>query len=351
MGRVVGGLFAVELGGKRGARLQPARARTAGAEGELRRRVAGRASNSACRVGVTLAAAERRAPRGSSRSFRRSRRWSATLRRGAVTSSEVARTRGGGGGAERRHRRGRGALEARAALAAAIGVPPRALDRSSSLRTTSTACAGSIDWGGFAAALALTRGRRWRARWREYAFGRSRLRLAGCAAVSRSRAGPGIHLGPGRPSLDARAGPAPPAGPSKSGRDRRGGGGANRRGAREGRAGQDSTYSATVAAGDCSVAGAFSSSGRQRTRRCRSRDEVSSEHAGVRSGRDRDDWRPRWRSSPWRGRASAPSAPAQWLRGRHRARRRGGTTAGSWRTGRGRIRDDGRNRRGAAMTG
>jgi outer membrane protein TolC len=139
------GLFSIELGGKRAARLQEARARTAGAEAALTaqawhialetRRAAldltladtGRAAAATEVVAVdTVLALERQ-----------------RFAEAAVTASEVARAsadladvRGTLAAAERQ------AIEARASLAAAIGVTPRAMESVAVLPVVSPAC----DW-------------------------------------------------------------------------------------------------------------------------------------------------------------------------------------------------------------
>jgi outer membrane protein, heavy metal efflux system len=125
------GLLTLELGGKRGARLQQARARTAGVESELRLtfwRVVQETRMAA--LGAVLAAAELD---GAAREldavarvqgFERER-----FAEAALTSSELART-----GSELQDARAavasanRGMLDARARLAGLVGVPPGALD-------------------------------------------------------------------------------------------------------------------------------------------------------------------------------------------------------------------------------
>ena len=125
------GLLTLELGGKRGARLQQARARTAGAESELHLtfwRVVEETRTAA--LGAMLAAADLD---GAHREldavarvlgFERER-----FAEAALTSSELART-----GAELQDARvavasaERALLDARARLAGLVGLPPRALD-------------------------------------------------------------------------------------------------------------------------------------------------------------------------------------------------------------------------------
>ena len=125
------GLLTLELGGKRGARLQQARARTAGVESELRltfwRTVQ---ETRMAALGAVLAAAELE---GAEREldavarvlgFERER-----FAEAALTSSELART-----GTELQDARAavasakRGVLDAHARLAGMVGVPPGALD-------------------------------------------------------------------------------------------------------------------------------------------------------------------------------------------------------------------------------
>ena len=127
----LGALLTLELGGKRSARLQQARARTAAAEAELAAtawRVVRDTRRAALRV--TLAEAERA---GVTRELSAIANVQALeeLRFGeaAVTASEVART-----GSEVAEVRGAVAtterewIEARAGLAAEVGLPPRAFD-------------------------------------------------------------------------------------------------------------------------------------------------------------------------------------------------------------------------------
>jgi outer membrane protein, heavy metal efflux system len=125
------GLLTVELGGKRGARLQQARARTAREESELQLtfwRVVQETRTAA--LNATLAAAELEGAHRELRAvarilgFERER-----FAEAALTSSELART-----GAELQQSRAaiataeRTLLEARARLAGLIGLPPSALD-------------------------------------------------------------------------------------------------------------------------------------------------------------------------------------------------------------------------------
>lgn len=137
------GLFPVELGGKRGARLHQARARTAAAEARLAAqawRVAVEARRAA--LGLTLADADRA---GATRELAAADDV-LTLERqrfaeAAIASSEVARAnadveevRSAVAAAERE------AIDARASLAAAVGVTPRALDSVAVVPVTSAAC-------------------------------------------------------------------------------------------------------------------------------------------------------------------------------------------------------------------
>jgi outer membrane protein, heavy metal efflux system len=136
------GLLTLELGGKRGARLQQARARTAQVESELRltfwRAVE---ETRMAALGTVLAAAELDGTQreldavGRVLGFERER-----FAEAALTSSELART-----GAELQDARAavasaeRGVLDARARLAGLVGVPPGALD---SVQATVSPAAG-----------------------------------------------------------------------------------------------------------------------------------------------------------------------------------------------------------------
>ena len=213
------GLVAIELGGKRGARLQRARARTA-----WRRRSSGAPPGGhpeRARVAALGARARRggagRGPRAASRRWRQVE----SLERGryeeaALTAAELARTAGevqeaqGRGRCAREgavHRRARGARRRRSARPARGG-------RRAGGRAPEPAggCAAVVALGDDSlAALALTRRPEIGRVLAEYAVAEADVRLAGGAAVSRSRARPRVHLGPGRASLDARARAARPA--------------------------------------------------------------------------------------------------------------------------------------------
>lgn len=139
----LGGLFTVELGGKRGARLQQARARTAAAEAELAAQTWHIVLEArAAALGVTFAeggrgiVARELAAIGDVQALEQQR-----FAEAAVTASEVSRTnaeveevRGAAALAERE------SIEARASLAAAVGVPPRAFDSIAVQPVASTAC-------------------------------------------------------------------------------------------------------------------------------------------------------------------------------------------------------------------
>lgn len=139
----LGGLYTVELGGKRGARLQQARAKTTAAEADLAL-VAWQVIRGirAAALAVTLADGERQAMAlelttiGTVLDLERQR-----FAEAAVSSSEVART-----GSEVEEVRAslaraeREVIEARGALSAAEGVPPRAMDSIAIVPVASHAC-------------------------------------------------------------------------------------------------------------------------------------------------------------------------------------------------------------------
>lgn len=139
----VGALASIELGGKRGARMQQARARVAEAEAELATetwRVTSDVRRAA--VGITLSdaamigAAEALSVLSQVQELEQQR-----FAEAAVTASELART---GSDVEEARvevaRAERDRIEARAALAGAIGLPPSSLHSVAVARSTSTAC-------------------------------------------------------------------------------------------------------------------------------------------------------------------------------------------------------------------
>jgi outer membrane protein TolC len=139
----IGVLASVELGGKRGARIQQARARTAAAEAGLATetwRVTSGVRRAA--VGITLAdaamigAAEELSVLLKVQELEQQR-----FAEAAVTSSELART---GSDVEEARvevaRAERDRIEARAALSVAIGLPPATLHSIAVAPTTSAAC-------------------------------------------------------------------------------------------------------------------------------------------------------------------------------------------------------------------
>ena len=188
------GLFTVELGGKRGARIQQARARTAVAEAALRLtawRVVQRSRSSA----ATLAFAEAEAA------------WSrreldallevhelerGRFREAALTSAELART-----GAEVEAARAEAAtaqaavLGARAELAGVLAVPAAALDSIEVVPSPSPGCDRLEGGAGSLAALTLTRRPELAGALAEYAVAEAAVRLE----VARQR--PDLDLGPG----------------------------------------------------------------------------------------------------------------------------------------------------------
>jgi outer membrane protein TolC len=188
------GLFTVELGGKRGARIQQARARTAVAEAALRLtawRVVQRSRSSA----ATLAFAEADAAR--------SRRELAALlevhelergrfREAALTSAELART-----GAEVEAARAEAAraeaaaLDARAELAGVLAVPAGALDSIAVIPSPGQGCDRLLVGADSLAALTLTRRPELAGALAEYAVAEAAVRLE----VARQR--PDLDLGPG----------------------------------------------------------------------------------------------------------------------------------------------------------
>ncbi len=191
----LGGLLSVELGGKRGARLQQARARTAEAEAALAIatwRVTANVRRAT--VGITLAdvgmigAAEELSVLRQVQELERQR-----FAESAVTSSELART-GSDVEAARAEvaRAERGRIEARAALSVAIGLPPSALHSIAIAPAISTACerldslrADSLQ------TLALTMRPEMALALAGYAFAESEVRL------QVARRFPDLEIGPG----------------------------------------------------------------------------------------------------------------------------------------------------------
>jgi len=189
------GLFAVELGGKRGARLQRARARTAVAEGALRRSaweiVSGtRAAAAAVMAAESdLAQARREAEAlAGVQAFEQARYQEASL-----TSAELARTSSEVQGVRAQVSAAEAAvLETRAALAGALAVPGGALD-SVALAADSASGCGVLQSAGrdSLAGLALTRRPEIGAALAEYAVAEADVRLE----VSKQY--PDLDLGPG----------------------------------------------------------------------------------------------------------------------------------------------------------
>jgi outer membrane protein TolC len=191
----VGTLFTFELGGKRGARVQQARAHTTAAEAELASAVwqvvyeTRRAA-----IGVALAAAGVEDATRELEAFREVQTLETQrFAEAAVTSSEVARTssdveeaRSAVAAATRTR------IESRAVLAAAIGVPTRALDSIAIAPTTSVACE-RLDSIGLDSiqALALTTRPEMALALAGYALAESDVRLQ----VARQY--PDLDLGPG----------------------------------------------------------------------------------------------------------------------------------------------------------
>jgi outer membrane protein, heavy metal efflux system len=189
------GLFTIELGGKRGARLQRARARTAVAEGELRLtawRIVQRTRGAA----AALAFAEGEVAQGR-------REVDALLavqaleharyEEAAVTRSELERTAAEVQGARAQVSEGAAmVVAARAELAGALALPARALDSVSVVPAPSAGCTllGSAS-GDATAALALTRRPEIARALAAYAVAEADVRLE----VARQR--PDLELGPG----------------------------------------------------------------------------------------------------------------------------------------------------------
>ena len=189
------GLVAVELGGKRGARLQRARARTAVAEGELRQsawRVVWDVRAAA--LALASAAADRaQAERELKALVEVQGLEQARYREGSLPSAELART-----GAEVQAARAQvvgaeaGVQLARAALAGAVAVPARALDTVEVSPVPGPGCdtLGALEEDSLGA-LALTRRPEIGRALAEYAVAEADLRLQ----VARQL--PDLELGPG----------------------------------------------------------------------------------------------------------------------------------------------------------
>jgi outer membrane protein, heavy metal efflux system len=191
----LGGLWSVELGGKRGARLQRARARSAMAEAELRR-TAWRIASETRAAALALASAD--AERADAereagtltevQSLERAR-----YEEAALTAAELART-----AAEVQEARFRAsaadaaAIDARAALAALTALPPAALDGAEVEAEPASGCASLVTLGDDSlAALALTRRPEIGGALAEYAVAEAGLR----GEVARQY--PDLDLGPG----------------------------------------------------------------------------------------------------------------------------------------------------------
>jgi cobalt-zinc-cadmium efflux system outer membrane protein len=191
----LGALLSVELGGKRGARIQRARARSALAEAELRRTAWRIASETR---GAALALASAEAERADAdreagalvevQSLERAR-----YEEAALTAAELART-----AAEVQDARFRAsaaqaaAIDARVALAALTALPPAALDGAEVEAEAGSGCASLVTLGDDSlAALALTRRPEIGAALSEYAVAEAGVR----GEVARQY--PDLDLGPG----------------------------------------------------------------------------------------------------------------------------------------------------------
>jgi outer membrane protein TolC len=189
------GLFAIELGGKRGARLQRARARTASAEAELRFSAYGIVRGTRAAVSDVLAAESDLTQAGREadalaevQKLERARYQEATLTGAelARTASEAQAARGQVSAAEA------AVLGARAALAGALAVPARALDSVQVTADSGTGCASVGSAGPDSlATLALTRRPEMGRALAEYAAAEADLRLAVAGQY------PDLDLGPG----------------------------------------------------------------------------------------------------------------------------------------------------------
>ncbi len=191
----LGALWSVELGGKRGARLQRARARSAVAEAELRR-TAWRIASETRAAALALASAD--ADRADAEreagtlteveSLERAR-----YEEAALTAAELARTAGEVQEARFRASAAEAAvIDARATLAALTALPPAALDGAVVEVEPGSGCAVLAALGDDSlAALALTRRPEIGAALAEYAMAEAGLR----GEVARQY--PDLDLGPG----------------------------------------------------------------------------------------------------------------------------------------------------------
>lgn len=191
----LGALLSVELGGKRGARLQRARAESALAEAELRRvawRIAGEAREAA--LALATADLERAESVREARALAEVESLERTrYQEAALTAAELART-----AAEVQEARFRvstaeaGALDARAALAGVVALPLGALDSLDVQPEPASRCISIADIGDDSlASLALTRRPEIGRALAEYAVAEADLRFA----VARQF--PDLELGPG----------------------------------------------------------------------------------------------------------------------------------------------------------
>jgi cobalt-zinc-cadmium efflux system outer membrane protein len=191
----LGALWSVELGGKRGARLQRARARSALAEAELRR-TAWRIASETRSAALALASADAErvgAEREAGALTEVESLERARYEEAALTAAELART-----AAEVQDARFRAsaaeaaAIDARTALAALTALPPAALDGAEVEAEPGSACASLVALGDDSlAALALTRRPEIGGALAEYAVAEAGLR----GEVARQY--PDLDLGPG----------------------------------------------------------------------------------------------------------------------------------------------------------
>jgi len=191
----LGALWTVELGGKRGARLQRARARSAMAEAELRR-TAWRIANETRAAALALASADAEradAEREAGTLTKVQSLERARYEEAALTAAELART-----AAEVQEARFRSsaaqaaAIDARAALAALTALPPAALDGAEVEGEPGIGCASLVTLGDDSvAALALTRRPEMGGALAEYAVAEAGVR----GEVARQY--PDLDLGPG----------------------------------------------------------------------------------------------------------------------------------------------------------
>ncbi|HET9038764.1 MAG TPA: TolC family protein [Gemmatimonadales bacterium] len=191
----LGALLSVELGGKRGARLQRARARTALAEAELRRTAWRIASETRA---AALALAEAEAERAESEREARALAEVESLERAryqeaALTAAELARTASEVQEAKFRVSVAEGAaIDARAALAGLTALPLASLDSLEIEPEAGSGCVAIVALGDDSlAALALTRRPEIGRALAEYAVAEADLR----AAVARQY--PDLDIGPG----------------------------------------------------------------------------------------------------------------------------------------------------------